>query len=213
MKKEELLRRIDELTIYDKDFDTIVSLMNNSDPRLFVKIIEEVVNGNLKFSDFERVFNDKSYSDILAKNLEVQHNLRNEILRTIDYRKNILGENYDLDYKNGMVGVPVQYADSSLLNFYNTIKAEDTAELAYQLFDVRSTDDDLLQAIKAKLYSTVSGNEDKLLFYANQYIVPIDPSYQVINYSDEIFMTDNNITEDQMKKIKALSIYLRRRDA
>jgi hypothetical protein len=214
VKIKSFLEKIDAINIYEKDYDTLLNLMNNADSRLFVKILEEFVNGKLDLSTFEKVFSDDSYGLMISQNLEVQANLKKEIERLVMYRRDTLGEQFFLNPEETGLGIPSNHSTvfENITDFYNSIKGDNTDELLYQLFSNSELDDDITRAIKAKIYSEVSlsGDNGKLLFYSNEYIVPMDPRYQILNKSDEVFMRENNISEEQMKKIKALSAYLRR---
>jgi hypothetical protein len=211
MKIKSLIGKIDTANIYEKDYDTLLNLMNNTDPRLFAKIVEEFVNGKISLSLFERIFSDDSYSSIISKNMEVQQKMNEEISRLVQYRRDILGEQYSLDPRITMIGIPGQYTNVSegIESFYEALKSENSYDLIHQLFATVESDDDLTRAIKAKMFSEVSGDSN-LLLYSGDFIVPVDYRYQVLTKSDEAFMRENNLGEDQIKKIKALSIYLRR---
>jgi hypothetical protein len=211
VKIKSFLEKIDAIDIYEKDYDTLLNLMNNADSRLFVKILEEFVNGKLDLFTFEKVFSDDSYGLMISQNLEIQANLKKEIERLVIYRRDTLGEQFFLNPEETGLGIPLNYSTifENITDFYNSITDDNADELLYQLFSNSESDDDITRAIKAKIYSEVSGNND-LLFYSNEYIVPMDPRYQILNKSDEVFMRENNIGEEQMKKIKALSAYLRR---
>jgi hypothetical protein len=211
MKIKSLINKIDTVNIYEKDYDTLLNLMNNADLRLFTKVVEEFVNGKISLSLFEKVFSNDSYSSIISKNMEVQQKMNEEISRLVQYRRDILGEQYSLDPRITMIGVPIQSISVSdnIESFYETLRSENSFDLIHQLFATVESDDDLTRAIKSKMYSEISGASN-LLLYSGEFIVPIDFRYQVLTKSDEAFMRENNLNEDQMKKIKALSAYLRR---
>jgi hypothetical protein len=211
MKIKSLMNKIDTVNIYEKDYDTLLNLMNNADLRLFTKVVEEFVNGKISLSLFEKVFSNDSYSSIISKNMEVQQKMNEEISRLVQYRRDILGEQYSLDPRITMIGVPIQSISVSdnIESFYETLRSENSFDLIHQLFATVESDDDLTRAIKSKMYSEISGASN-LLLYSGEFIVPIDFRYQVLTKSDEAFMRENNLNEDQMKKIKALSAYLRR---
>ena len=78
MTREEILDAIDELVIYEKDYD-VIRLLDNTDDEFFVKIIEEVVNNNLYFSDFDRMFTDSRYGSIFRTEFRVRLNLEQKL--------------------------------------------------------------------------------------------------------------------------------------
>jgi hypothetical protein len=217
MNLKQFLRKVDNMDIYERDYDTIIKLMNNTDDRFFVKVMEEVVNGNLFFSDFERVFQDDAYADILKTNLEAQAKLESDISRLIDFRKNILLESYANEAATTRMGMTQQFLDDKYYNFYNEQSEKTVKELYYQLFNNTDNESEIVKAAKLRVYDTVfnqSGQltKDDILFFKESQIIPIDASYQVLNQSDRNFMIEKNLTEDEMKKIKALSIFLKRKD-
>jgi hypothetical protein len=216
MKLKEFLRKIDAMDIYEKDFDTILNLLNNTNDRFFVKVMEEVVNGNLFFSDFERVFQDESYAEILKTNLEAQKKLENDITKLVEFRRNILLEsNYTNEAATTKIGMTQQFEGDQYKNFYSTQAQNTVKELYYQLFDSTESESDIVKAAKIKIYDTIFNNQgeltrDDMLFFKKSQILPIDFSYQILNRSDLNFMIKYSLTEDEMKKIKALSIFLKR---
>jgi hypothetical protein len=216
MKLKEFLRKIDAMDIYEKDFDTILNLLNNTNDRFFVKVMEEVVNGNLFFSDFERVFQDESYAEILKTNLEAQKKLENDITKLVEFRRNILLEsNYTNEAATTKIGMTQQFEGDQYKNFYSTQAQNTVKELYYQLFDSTESESDIVKAAKIKIYDTMFNNQgeltrDDMLFFKKSQILPIDFSYQILNRSDLNFMIKYSLTEDEMKKIKALSIFLKR---
>ena len=141
MRRDEMIKRIDNLQIHEKDYDTLLNLLNNADDRFFVKVLEELLEGNLYLQDFERIFSDNRYENVLEQNLMTQRNLQKEIQRLIDYRTNILKEVYNID-SFGKLGIPRQIDGSFYDSLYETLDAEIKDDLIYQLLEVSPQDTD-----------------------------------------------------------------------
>jgi hypothetical protein len=60
MTRNDILEKIDNLKLYEKDYDTLLNLLNNADDKFFVKVLEEILNGNLYIQDFERFFENEN---------------------------------------------------------------------------------------------------------------------------------------------------------
>jgi len=214
MTKQEMLRKIDELVIYEKDYDTIRFLLNNTTDEFFVKVIEEVLLGNLFFSDFERIFPSGTYETIIKQNLETQDKLRKEIERTIAFRREF-GENsnYTIDLKNTRLGVFLPDEGTDMYGFYQDEKSNVINNQIYELLETIPTDNDVVRTVKFKIYQALEeGKIDKedFLLFAKDYIVPISFENQVLDKTDIDFMVQNNLTQEQVKKIKSLSLFIKR---
>ena len=85
--KKELCDYIDSLNITYELYDILENMYSNFDDRLFVKIIEEVYNGNISFYDFKRIFNNDSFLEDSLNNQEKlyrEHKLMRERLEALD---------------------------------------------------------------------------------------------------------------------------------
>ena len=212
MRRDEMIKRIDNLQIHEKDYDTLLNLLNNADDRFFVKVLEELLEGNLYLQDFERIFSDNRYENVLEQNLMTQRNLQKEIQRLIDYRTNILKEVYDID-SFGKLGIPRQINGSFYDSLYETLDAEIKDDLIYQLLEVSPQDTEIIRDSKIKILSKFTSGEvsrNDILLFANSHIIPIAYEYQTLNNADNEFMYERGLTEEQMKKIKALATFFRR---
>ena len=61
MLTKELFQKIDTLRIREIDYPTVLLMLNNMSNEMFTKCIEEIVNGNLYFSDFTDVLAGSGY--------------------------------------------------------------------------------------------------------------------------------------------------------
>jgi len=217
MKLNKMLQLVDNMVLYSKDYDILNNLLNNLDSKLFVKIMEEILEGNLYFSDFERFFTE-DYEKQLEINLENQKRIKTEISRMIYFKQTILEESYTFDGNTNMIGIPrPSDLDTELLTLYETLSEEERQSIIYHLFDFNESETVLERAAKLiirdnLLSETTEYNEQDLLLFADSYIIPIDFKHQIINDNDINFMLENNLTEDQIKKMKSLSIFLRRKE-
>lgn len=75
MTKDEIMTAIDNMPIYREDFDIIENLLDTASDSLISTITEEVLNGELYWSDFER-FLDNSYGDTIKKVLANQQDIK-----------------------------------------------------------------------------------------------------------------------------------------
>ena len=98
MNREQILMGIDNMkNLREKDYATIDFLLKNTSPRLFTKIIEEVLLGNLYISDFESLLSDsqrEKYNAIIQQ----EHELVDYITKLTAFRHKIHQET--IEYEN-----------------------------------------------------------------------------------------------------------------
>jgi hypothetical protein len=211
MTRQEMLDRVDSLMIYSKDYEVIKTLFTLED-KLFVKIFEEILQGNIFFSDFERIFSDESYANMIKNNFQEQEKLRIEILRLSQFRKDISSI---LDPSLSRLAITNSISGTKIDNLYESEKTKTINNQLYQLLDTIPSDNDLVRASKLRIYRKIESgeiSEDDFLLFIRDYLVPVSFEHQLLDKSDVNFMKENNITEDQMKKIKALSLFVKRED-
>jgi hypothetical protein len=182
-------------------------LMANLEDSLFVKILEEILLGNLFLSDFERIFSDSSYASTLKKNLQAQDKLKKELDRLTAFRG-------QTDQAISLIGL-YSPADQNLKAFYKQIKDEEIESQLYNIFEVEAGEDELTKQLKIRIFEALQSNQiskEDFLLFSREYILPISIEHQILNKSDLQFATQNNLSEDQVKKIKALSYFIRRLD-
>jgi hypothetical protein len=205
MTRDEMIRAVDRMVIYERDYKILSLLIANLEDALFVKILEEILLGNLFFSDFERIFSDSSYSSTLARNLETQNKLKKELDRLITFRG-------QTDQAISLLGL-YPPADQNLRIFYEQIKDEEIESQLYNIFEVEAGEDELTKQLKIRIFEALQSNQiskEDFLLFSREYILPISIEHQILNKSDLQFATQNNLSEDQVKKIKALSYFIRR---
>jgi hypothetical protein len=207
MTRDEMISAVDRMVIYEKDYKTLSLLMANLEDSLFVKILEEILLGNLFLSDFERIFSDSSYASTLKKNLQAQDKLKKELDRLTAFRG-------QTDQAISLIGL-YSPADQNLKAFYKQIKDEEIESQLYNIFEVEAGEDELTKQLKIRIFEALQSNQiskEDFLLFSREYILPISIEHQILNKSDLQFATQNNLSEDQVKKIKALSYFIRRLD-
>lgn len=200
MNRQELLDNISNMIIYEKDYDTLSKLVKYCSPRLFTKIMEEVFLDNLYISDFDSVFPD-DISDGISK----------EVVRQADIETryyNLLALRQQLDSNSNFTnGIAISIDDVNYSRELDNAKKN----LISEFFERSKDDDASLRQVKEILYEKLMSNPEKFLFSRDNYLVPISFGDISLDSYDLEFQVKNGITEDEMKKIKALSLYLMKR--
>lgn len=240
---EDFLKGIDSLDIYEKDYRIIQQLLN-VDGNFFVKVLEEVLLGNLYFSDFERIFKDDTYAELLKRNFEVEKSIIEEAQKLSELRTRMT----TAATSTNEIGLTREIAshNEKLKKYFTDELKEQRDDFLYQIFSSSQADSELETLAKLKMFNAIKNYplanienlEDKtkikindfgkleyafgdetltadyfdpedLLFFVNEGVLPIAYEYQTISSIDEDFMKANNISLAEMKKIKALSSFLR----
>lgn len=237
LSKNELIKAINEMTFYEKDYDTIVTLLNNTSEKLFTKIVEEVALGNLYWSDFDRMLENIGYSEALRTNLELQNDLWDSVNRLATLRESLVPD-YDQDAEmyDSMALIPkaqpAKYANSTEL--YNTELENYRSNILYNLAKVSRNDSILVRACKTRLYNSIRNGEilgysatytetaedgttqtyeavspADIFLFLDDYALPLDYEHQQLTAYDKMFMDQYRLTEKETKKLKALSMFLK----
>jgi hypothetical protein len=205
MTRDEIITAINDMALYADDYKTVSFLMANLEDSLFVKILEEILIGNLFFSDFERILSDNSYASVLENNLKAQNDLKTELDRLIAFRGST-------NQSTTLLGM-YPPGDANLRQFYELIKNEEIDSQIYSLFEINPSDNDVTRTLKVRMFEALQNGEiDKndFLLFAREYILPISIEHQILNKGDLQFARKNNLSDDEVKKMKALSYFIRR---
>ena len=206
--KQELIDFIDMLNITNSNYDDILELVLNSDDAFFVKVIEEIKDGNLTFNDFKRTF---SFDGILDSSIEKQAKL---------YREHKLLSERLLEAEQLQLFDKLKYLVTIYQNKEgnNVIYSAEEIEKENKLISMLTTDSgDLLESLyKNKLLNDLlsasdaerSKLVDSMLFSLDDYLVPVDFNHIELTDMDLKFARENNMTDDEMKKMKSFSAYL-----
>ena len=192
MTREELLQNIDRMTIYEKDYLTLKRLIDLNDDKLFVKILEEVFEGNMIISDLERNIPTEGYTNLLTQLIERNIALKSE-REKLDQIRRI----------NSKERLSLQLGESSL---YDEERKNLIDDYRYNLAGLKEslTFDD--EETRKKFVDFIESPEGEDIFLAmNTFSVPLSFDYQILLNSDVNYMLEHNLTTDQMKKLKALS--------
>lgn len=194
MTKEEILASIDSMTIYKDDVEVIQNLLKYCNDTLFVKIMEEIFLGNLLFSDLKPIFNSPEYTNLLEKSLSFQtafseyykkysdlltaKNLTNDLklVNLMTIDRNIVF----LEKKNRIYSILFSKTGNAMTEFYQNIALQDILNNP--------------------------SNLDNILLSVSDYIVPIDYNYIQLTEADTLFMKQEQISEEEMKKIKSVAL-------
>ena len=194
MTKEEILASIDSMTIYKDDVEVIQNLLKYCNDTLFVKIMEEIFLGNLLFSDLKPIFNSPEYTNILEKSLSFQtafseyykkysdlltaKNLTNDLklVNLMTIDRNIVF----LEKKNQIYSILFSKTGDTMTEFYQNVALQDILNNP--------------------------SNLDNILLSVSDYIVPIDYNYIQLTEADTLFMKQEQISEEEMKKIKSVAL-------
>lgn len=194
MTKEEILTSIDSMTIYKDDVEVIQNLLKYCNDTLFVKIMEEIFLGNLLFSDLKPIFNSPEYTNILEKSLSFQtafseyykkysdlltaKNLTNDLklVNLMTIDRNIVF----LEKKNQIYSILFSKTGDAMTEFYQNVALQDILNNP--------------------------SNLDNILLSVSDYIVPIDYNYIQLTEADTLFMKQEQISEEEMKKIKSVAL-------
>lgn len=219
----EILSEIDNMVIYSSDYDIIDSLLASCDPKTFTIILEAVIDGDLYWHDFERVLANTNYSDQVSKHLSSQAAIMDTYRKMKTYRESLLSTTSLVTYSDTRLKELANISELGISEFKrNGAKSDAYAKefkniqdnLLYELTKISTNDNDLSILCKNKLYNMFnsgSGNisVDDIFFFVNDYVIPIDSEYQVLNETDRLFMSIKGLSEEEMKKYKSVKMFLR----
>lgn len=215
MTKNEIFNLIDSMKIREKDYDIIVYLMENLDERLFLKILEEVLLGNIYWSDFERYFEYIGYDNHFETIVSNQYDLHQLLSKLIALRNSFGLEHPSVNKLSIQANKEVS-RDFRNDILYELSRKNPNDSLTTELFKVNMFNAIINARVSTELDmepSTNNGilyiNADDIMLTINDYVLPIDYNYIRLSDNDYVYMSNNNISEDMMKKIRAVSDYLK----
>lgn len=234
---DELLKKIDDMTIYSKDYPIIKRIIDYGDVELTAAITEEVIKGNLYWSDFEEVFPSTEYSELLEKTFKSQDDIKKIIERLVKFRS--ISSLEDIYASVSKLAIPrlADFNDKEWDKDYKEIRDD----LLYNLLTIKSTDNELTIKYKETLLNYIANgkaiikhnlepneltgstvvdngeeyvyiNPDDILLSPSTFFIPVDEKYQIITEADRAFMEKNNISEDEMRKIKGYYAFIKHND-
>lgn len=209
-EKNNLKDFITTLNITKEEYEYIIPLLNVDDS-LFTKIIEEVKNGNLKFNDFYRIFDDiPEYSNSISESIEAQEKLYNEYSLLFKKLSELNDEtlisqmsNLAIIAKYTSEGKTIEVTDIEKQNILFSLFTEDISD-PFKNYYKSLMLNDIMESIE-------NGNNEavgSMLLSLHDYLLPVDFKNIVLNDTDRKFMKENSIiNDDEMKKIKAIAAY------
>lgn len=238
MNREQILNGIDNMTnLREKDYATIDFLLKNTSPRLFTKIIEEILLGNLYISDFESLLSDsqrEKYNaiiqqeaelvDYMAKLTKFRSDVHNQSKTYIDTKAKPIRENKDYteEQKTALIAditkkheIPV-YIPNEIYEANNEYKDFVKDNILLSLFESEHSDNAILKEIKLELYKKIYEENNTKLKEAiivapnekNDILIPISYYRVMLDSFDIEYMKEHNISEEEMKKIKSMMLFL-----
>lgn len=196
MTRNELLNSVDNLILREKDYDTFLKLVTYATPKLFTKIYEEIVLGNLYIKDFEPIF-DENANELRVDYIEMQDKIQNQYINMYKLRKQV-DESLTLEKYNQDQKIVKKSDDNDTFEKMN---------LAASMID--SLDTTFEKELALSLYNLIEENPDIMLASPNEkFYVAIDFNNIVIDDYDKEYMRINGLSEDEMKKIKSIANYI-----
>lgn len=196
MTRNELLNSVDNLILREKDYDTFLKLVTYATPKLFTKIYEEIVLGNLYIKDFEPIF-DENANELRVDYIEMQDKIQNQYINMYKLRKQV-DESLTLEKYNQDQKIVKKSDDNDTFEKMN---------LAASMID--SLDTTFEKELALSLYNLIEENPDLMLASPNEkFYVAIDFDNIVIDDYDKEYMRINGLSEDEMKKIKSIANYI-----
>lgn len=196
MTRNELLNSVDNLILREKDYDTFLKLVTYATPKLFTKIYEEIVLGNLYIKDFEPIF-DENANELRVNHIEMQDKIQNQYINMYKLRKQV-DESLTLEKYN---------QDQKIVKKSDDKDTFEKMNLAASMID--SLDTTFEKELALSLYNLIEENPDIMLASPNEkFYVAIDFNNIVIDNYDKEYMRINGLSEDEMKKIKSIANYI-----
>lgn len=196
MTRNELLNSVNNLILREKDYDTFLKLVTYATPKLFTKIYEEIVLGNLYIKDFEPIF-DENANELRVNHIEMQDKIQNQYINMYKLRKQV-DESLTLEKYN---------QDQKIVKKSDDKDTFEKMNLAASMID--SLDTTFEKELALSLYNLIEENPDIMLASPNEkFYVAIDFNNIVIDNYDKEYMRINGLSEDEMKKIKSIANYI-----
>lgn len=196
MTRNELLNSVNNLILREKDYDTFLKLVTYATPKLFTKIYEEIVLGNLYIKDFEPIF-DENTNELRVDYIEMQDKIQNQYINMYKLRKQV-DESLTLEKYN---------QDQKIVKKSDDKDTFEKMNLAASMID--SLDTTFEKELALSLYNLIEENPDIMIASPNEkFYVAIDFNNIVIDDYDKEYMRINGLSEDEMKKIKSIANYI-----
>lgn len=153
--KDHIISMINEMTIREKDYPIMISLLNTKDPNLISAILEEILKGNLYWSDLQACLPEK-YDNILNQTLPTQKALMKRVSAMITLNKfRKLNENELNNFIRNTAIINVPQNDK----IYNEEKTKARDDIITSLYSISSDDNSVERSSKIALMNMVMNAE------------------------------------------------------
>jgi len=199
--KERIINWVNNLTLYEKDYDTLLMLLQTND-KFFVRVMIELSKGNLILSDFETVIGGPAYDKIVENNFVINKKIQEDLEMILGANDALSGDNVELN-KSIYEGLLVSPDKVELAE-------EVRDEILYDFFKNTPEANVLFRLHKDKLmdlFNKGTVDADFLSFYVGIPVIPINYTDIELTEEDKRFALSKKITLDEVKKIKSLSYY------
>jgi hypothetical protein len=201
--KQLILKYIENITMYEKDYDTLNMLYNTND-RFFVRVMTEIAKGNLLLSDFESLIGGPSYDTVIEDKFILSAKVQEDLNMILEANDAVTSFDEGLNksiYENLLVSTGRE-----------ALMEEVQDEEVYNFFKHTPESSLLFRIHKEKLLAQYnSGNVSP--FFLNAYIgvpiIPINYNDVILTEDDKLFALSKGIDINEAKKIKSLSYYYR----
>lgn len=201
--KELIISWLENLTMYEKDYDTLNMLLQTNN-KFFVRVMTELAKGNLHISDFETVIGGISYD----KSNEERFQLSRKIEKDLDL---ILGANDSMNRFNASLNNLI-YENLLVSGDRTDLIEEVVDEDVYNFFRHTPESSQLYRQHKnilLKLYNESKIDSAFLNRYIGVPIIPINYNDVILTEDDKHFALSKGITMEEVKKIKSITYYYR----
>lgn len=201
--KERIIKWIESIPMYSKDYDILNLLLNYTNDRFFVRIMTELAKGNILLSDFETVLGGPSYDINLLTSFERRDKIAADLELILNANDAINVSNPDLNtsiYENFIVNatetdIVEEVEEEELYNFFK----QPSSNLLYRIHK-----DKLLE-----LFNNNTIDKNFLNLYVGVPIIPINYNDVILTETDKQFGLSKGLSMEEVKKIKSLSLYYR----
>ena len=156
-KKDQLIALINQMNIREKDFPIIKALLSTKDPSLISAITEEVLKGNLYWSDLEECLPREKYDEVLNNVLPTQNALLKRISAIAKFNKFATLNEEQLNEIISKTGI-VKRDDN--LEKYNTDVDNLRYDLLTSIYTINKNDNAIERTAKIALMNLLMNGEN-----------------------------------------------------
>ena len=156
-KKDQLIALINQMNVREKDFPIIKALLSTKDPSLISAITEEVLKGNLYWSDLDECLPREKYDEVLNNVLPTQNALLKRISAIAKFNKFAALNEEQLNEIISKTGI-VKRDDN--LEEYNTDVDNLRADLLASIYTIDVNDNAVERAAKIALMNLLMNGEN-----------------------------------------------------